>query len=137
MVLRSRQRSEHAENTLDHLSEFACLRHTGDAFYDLPVPPDDERLREKSDAAVRLRDRVVSFRDRVVDPFQFRESRDQVFAAIVHRDADDLEAIGMMLTVLRNETRNLDFAAGAPRRPEVEQHDAATKIREMNRLAIE
>src|SRR6185295_13345873 len=71
--------------------------------------------------------------DRVVHLVLAHE-RLELLGAVVDRDADDDEALVLVVRVELHEVGDLRLARAAPRRPEIDDHDLALVLGELDRL---
>ena len=92
--------------------------------------------RQGIDAAVELRRVIVADQNPVIH-LQTREKRlDDFPALIVHGDADNGEPFSLMLPLKLLEPGNFDFARTTPGGPEIQEHDFAAVVHEVDELAV-
>src|SRR5208337_1028458 len=96
---------------------------------------DDEVNRQPEYSAVTLGEFIVAHGDRIVQLVLLIEVAHRL-GIIVHRDSNDLEAIGAVLVLHLHEVRNLGTAGPAPGGPEIEQHDLALVVGEAQLAAF-
>ena len=103
---------------------------------DFSVPVDQERGRQRVNAAVKLRGGIVAD-DHAIIHAQFGEEwLDDIPPFIVHRNADHRKTAILVLALHLHEPGNFDLARPAPGGEKIEQHDLALIIFQMDGLAV-
>ena len=96
---------------------------------------DEQHRRQRADAVGAARVAVLVDDDAVAHLIPLGE--DGGLLGVVGRDADDGEPLRAELVLQRAEPRREHAARTAPRRPEVEEHDAPAQLRDRRRRAAE
>ena len=99
-----------------------------------PLAINDERGRKTLDAAKFIADTFAVEQDRVID-FDLLLKTLNIRDCVVPGCADDREAFGFQFTMHLVEFGNLRAAGNAPRRPEVQEHDAPAQVAQTDWLA--
>jgi hypothetical protein len=103
---------------------------------DTSAAVDDERGRQRFEAAVLIAGFVVAKHDAVVDFSFFDEGIDGLPAIVIHRDTENFEAAVLVFALEFLEPGDLNDAGSAPGCPEIEQDDFALIVGEVNDLAV-
>ena len=88
------------------------------------------------DSAVELRCLIIADQNAVIHFETGEKGLDDFPAFIVHGDADYGEPFSLMLPLKFLEPGNLDLARATPGSPEIEEHDFAAIVREVDELAV-
>jgi len=100
------------------------------------VPIDDERGRQRFEAAILIAGFIVAQNDAVVDFFPGYEGVNRFPAIVIHRHAEHFEAAIFVLALELGKPGDFGIAGSAPGGPEIEQHDFTVEIGEMDQLAV-
>ena len=92
--------------------------------------------REGIDSAIHLRRLIVADQNAIIHLQTSEKRLDHFPAFIVHRNTDDREAFSLMLPLELLEPRNLDLAWTTPGSPEIQQHNFAAIVREMDEFSV-
>ncbi len=99
-------------------------------------PIDDERRGQRFEAAVEIARGVIAEHNTIVDFLLADEGIDRFPTVVVHRNSDHFEAAVFVLALEFGEPGNFNHAGAAPGGPEIEQHDLAFVIGEVDQLAV-
>ena len=102
--------------------------HAGDS----PFAVDQKRRRERIDAALELRHAIVADRHPIVQCVLLHEGCDSLPAVIIHRYTQRRIAAIFAGLLELNKPGYLDLAWAAPSGPEIEQHDLALVVGELD-----
>jgi hypothetical protein len=103
---------------------------------DPAVAVDHKRSRKRFHSAILIARLVVAEHNAIVDLFLRDEWTNHFPSIVVHGNTDNGEATILVFALEFSEPGNLDPARAAPGGPEVEQHDLASIIGEVNDLAV-
>src|SRR3954447_11881084 len=93
---------------------------------DAAIPPDHECDRQSEDATIEFTNARISHHDGIVD-LELLCKRAHRIDRVIHRDANDLQALASVLLLKFDKVRNFFAARLAPRRPEVQQDNLAAQ----------
>src|ERR1019366_9175611 len=91
---------------------------------DPAIPPDQERDRQSENSAIKFTRLRIAHHNRVVHLEALVELAYR-FRSVIHRNADDLQALVTVLVLQFDEMRDLLPAGIAPGCPEVQKDDLA------------
>lgn len=111
------------------------VRGTDVLFINPAVTSDQECDGQTENATIRFADLRVAHHDRIVH-VHLLIKRTHGIGTVVHRDADDLQALAAVLLLHLDEVGNFFAAWHAPCRPEIQQHDLASIRRKAELLSI-
>src|ERR1700719_127069 len=111
---RLRVRRFRVQRLLDRIFDLALALQADNLVHNLSIPADEETLRQRWDASVSVTDRFLADQHGIVDSHFLCELGDVFLAGVVHRDADNLQALGLVLLLQFDEPRHFDFARTAP-----------------------
>ncbi len=104
---------------------------------DAPVPVDEVGGRQGFDAAILIGGLIVADNHAVVDVELFQERLDDGPPFVIFGDAEHGEALILLTLFELGEPGNLDLAGAAPGGPEIEHHDLAAVIAEVDDAAVD
>lgn len=104
---------------------------------DPACPVDQERHRERFDAAVKVRHTVVADHYGVLDGHLLHERPDGLPAIFIHRHAQYLEATIFIRLFELDEPRDLCLTRAAPRGPEIKQNNLSFVFGKFDRAAAD
>src|SRR6185437_14173736 len=126
-----------AERLLDPVLDVAAAAQPEHPRYYLAVAANVETGRQVLQPAVLVAHRLLAQQHRVIHAHFLGELRDLIFAGIIHRDAEDLQALRPVLLLQFHEPRHLQPAWCTPGGPEIQQHRLAPKVGQMHGLAVQ
>jgi len=103
---------------------------------DPPVTVDHKRGRQRFEAAVQIARGVVAQHHTIVNLLHGDEGINRFPPVVVHRDSQNLETAVFILALEVHKPGDFDSARAAPGGPEIEEHDLALIVGQMDQLAV-
>ena len=100
------------------------------------LPIDDERSRERINAAIQCAYGIIAQDDAVIHLLRGNVRFDRLPSVLIHGNANDLEALALILLLEFDEPGDFEGTGTAPGRPEIEHHDLASQVTEFQRIPV-
>ena len=102
---------------------------------DPPIPVDYKRGRQRFEAAIQITSGVIAQQNTIVNLFHGDVGINYFPSVVVHRNSQDLETPVFVLALKIHEPGDFDLTGATPGSPEIEQHNLALIVGEVNQLA--
>lgn len=103
---------------------------------DPPGTVDHKRGRQRFEAAIQIARGVVAQHNAVVNLFHGDERINRFPSIVIHGNSQNLEPLIFILALEIHEPGDFDRAGATPGSPEIEQHNFALVVGEVDQLAV-